>query len=102
MLNDTLAATATIAAPADSEGRKKGRKSPAKLKGIYERMHGSGVWWIRYADGGGKIRREKAGTHSMAVALYKKRGTEVLQGRKLPETLRRAVGGGEKGVQFGG
>lgn len=57
-------------------------------RGIFEKVPGSGEWWIRYADGSGRIRREKAGTRGNASKLYKKRKTEVLQGRKLPETLR--------------
>jgi len=30
-----------------------------------------------------------AGTKSMAVALYRRRKTEALQGRKFPESMRR-------------
>jgi hypothetical protein len=36
----------------------------------------------------GRIRREKAGTKSSALTLYRKRKTESLQGKKLPESLR--------------
>lgn len=59
-----------------------------KLRGIYEREPGSHIWWIRYADAMGRIRREKAGTKGAAIKLYQKRKTEVLQGKKLPENLR--------------
>lgn len=59
-----------------------------KLRGIYEREPGSNIWWIRYADATGRIRREKAGTKGAAIKLYQKRKTEVLQGKKLPENLR--------------
>jgi integrase len=58
------------------------------MKGIFEKNPGSGVWWVRYADGNGKPRRETAGTKSAAITLYQKRKTEILQGRKLPENLR--------------
>ena len=61
-----------------------------KQRGIYEKVPGSDVWWIRYADLTGRIRREKAGLKSAARTLYEKRKTEVLQGKKLPERLRRA------------
>jgi integrase len=62
-------------------------------KGLYERVSGSGVWWIRYADENGRIRREKAGTKSQAQKLYLKRKADVIAGRKLPElSRRRAVG----------
>ena len=60
-----------------------------KQRGLFEKMPGSGVWWIRYADTTGRIRREKAGTKSAAIMLYRKRKTEALQNRKLPERLRR-------------
>lgn len=59
-----------------------------KLRGIYERRPGSKIWWIRYAEATGRIRREKAGTKGAAIKLYQKRKTEILQGRKLPENLR--------------
>jgi site-specific recombinase XerD len=59
-----------------------------KLRGVYEREPGSKIWWIRYADSTGRIRREKAGTKGAAIKLYQKRKMEVLQGKKLPENLR--------------
>jgi hypothetical protein len=59
-----------------------------RQRGVYEKMPGSGVWWVRYADTMGRIRREKAGTKSSALTLYRKRKTETLQGKKLPENLR--------------
>jgi integrase len=62
-----------------------------KQRGIYEKMPGSEIWWIRYVDAEGRYRREKAGTKSMAIDLYRKRKTEALQGKKLPERLRRRV-----------
>lgn len=60
----------------------------AKQRGIFEKVQGSGEWWVQYFDSQHKRRREKAGTWSMARDLYRKRKTEALQGRKLPETLR--------------
>lgn len=60
-----------------------------KIRGVYEKVKGSGVWWIRYADGTGKIRREKAGRKSVAIALVRKRKTQVLEGKKLPENFRK-------------
>jgi site-specific recombinase XerD len=62
-----------------------------RQRGIYEKAPGSGVWWVRYADVMGRIRREKAGTKSSALTLYRKRKTEALQGKKLPENLRAPV-----------
>ena len=60
-------------------------------RGVFEKVPESGVWWIRYADSTGRIRREKAGPKSSAIMLYRKRKTEVLQGKKLPERLRSKV-----------
>ncbi|MCI0722934.1 MAG: site-specific integrase [Acidobacteria bacterium] len=62
-----------------------------RMRGIFEKVRGSGEWWIRYADATGRIRREKAGSKGAAVALYHKRKTQVLEGRKLPEKTRRCV-----------
>jgi hypothetical protein len=57
-------------------------------KGVFEKVPGSGIWWIRYADANGKIHREKIGNKGAAIKLYAKRKTEVLQGKKLPEQFR--------------
>lgn len=57
-------------------------------KGVFEKVPGSKVYWIRYADATGRIRREKAGNKGAAIKLYQKRKTEVLQGKKLPEQFR--------------
>jgi len=68
---------------------RKARRKPPKVRGIFERPKGSDLWWIRYTDAGGRERREKAGARGMALSLLAKRKAEVLQGKKLPETLRR-------------
>lgn len=59
-----------------------------QARGVFEKVPGSGEWWIRYSDASGKLRREKAGTKAVAIKLYTKRKLEALQGRKLPESLR--------------
>lgn len=66
-----------------------------KQPGIFEKVSGSGVWWVRYVDAQGRYRREKAGTKSAAIALYRKRKQEALEGHKLPELRRRVVTFGE-------
>src|SRR5579872_2419688 len=63
----------------------------AKIRGVFEKVSGSGVWWIQYFDARGRRRREKAGTKSAAITLYRKRKTEALGGKKLPENLRSVV-----------
>jgi hypothetical protein len=60
----------------------------SKTRGIFEKVVGSGVYWIRYTDGQGKYRREIAGSCSQASKLLSKRRAEALQRKKLPETLR--------------
>jgi integrase len=60
-----------------------------KQRGIFEKVPGSGVWWIVYFDQFGKRHREKAGTKSVAIKLYGKRKQHVLEGKKLPELFRK-------------
>jgi site-specific recombinase XerD len=69
----------------------KSQRSTKKSRGVFEKEPGSGEWWIQYyADG--RRHREKAGTKSNAIDLYRKRKTQALGGQKLPEKLRtRAV-----------
>lgn len=68
-------------------------RKPKLPRGIFERP--AGIYWVRYADQSGRIRREKAGTRAMATALLAKRRMEKLRGEKLPESFRR------KAVTFG-
>jgi site-specific recombinase XerD len=70
------------------------RKEPAKMRGIYEKVKGSNVWWISYKQGS-IHKREKAGSRGAAIDLYRKRKTDLLAGAKLPPNLR------TKGITFG-
>lgn len=72
----------------DARTEAKTRRNP---RGVFEKFPGSGEWWIRYNDSNGRYRREKAGSKSVAIKLVDKRRTEALQGKKLPERLRRAT-----------
>jgi len=60
-------------------------------RGIFEKVRGSGIWWIRYVDSQGRYRREKAGLWGIADKLLSKRKTEALNGKKLPELRRRTI-----------
>jgi integrase len=60
-------------------------------RGVYEKVSGSGVWYIRWADPTGKIRREKAGTVAVAHKLLLKRKNESQFERKLPTLSRRRI-----------
>ena len=65
---------------------------PAKRRrqrGIFERPKGSGVWWARYHDEHGREHREKVGTKSLALQVYRKRKTEIAERRFFPERIRR-------------
>jgi len=66
-------------------------KSRRAQRGVFEKVRGSGIWWIRYVDAQGRYRREKAGTWATARDLYHKRKNEALAGKKLPEKMRRAA-----------
>ena len=69
------------------------RKVTAKVRGVYEREPGSGVWWICYKQDG--IRhREKVGSRGNAIALYQQRKSELRAGKKLPTNMR------NRGVTF--
>jgi integrase len=61
-------------------------------RGIFQRVRGkNSPWWVRHVDAQGRFRREKAGTKGAAIELYRKRKHEALEGKKLPEKLRRPV-----------
>lgn len=63
----------------------------SKQRGVFEKVPGSGDWWIRYFDAQGRLRREKAGTWSCARDLYIKRKNDALDKRKLPEKISKKV-----------
>jgi hypothetical protein len=50
------------------------RKTTAKATGVWEKEQGSGVWWIRFRAEG-KLKREKVGRKSDAIALYQQRNS---------------------------
>ena len=71
------------------KGETKKRRNP---RGVFQKMPGkTSPWWICYWDAQGRKRREKAGTKSAAIELYRKRKNDALEGKKLPEKLRRAT-----------
>lgn len=66
-------------------------RSPKPTRGIFEKVPGSGIWWIRYmgyVDGRKKYKREQVGTFRAAEKLLIIRKNEALEGRKLPKNLR--------------
>lgn len=57
-------------------------------RGVWEKVPGSGIWWIHYIDAEGKRRREKVGRKTDAIRLYHQRKADALAGRKLGKPLR--------------
>jgi len=67
-------------------------QAPRNPRGTFQKVPGkTSPWYVRYVDAQGRFRREKAGTKSAAIDLYRKRKLEALEGKKLPEKLRRAT-----------
>jgi len=58
------------------------------VRGLWEREPDSGIWWIRYRGGDGKLHREKVGRKGDAKDLLNKRRNERRVGIKMPENLR--------------
>ncbi len=50
-----------------------------------------GDWYIRYTDQHGKLRKERVGPRNLAIELYRKRKTEVREGRFFPEMAKKPV-----------
>jgi hypothetical protein len=69
------------------------RKIEKKERGVFEKVSGSGIWWVRYYIDGVE-RREKVGRRGDAIKLYKVRKTDALRGVKLPNNMK------HKGVRF--
>jgi len=62
-----------------------------KHRGVFERVKGSNVWWIRYTDEHGKRVTSKVGTWAAAVHVYNQRTAAVRLGVLLPHSSRRGV-----------
>ncbi len=71
----------------DEKSEPRNRKK--KERGIFEREPGSGVWWVRYADESGQLHREKVGAKGLAKDVYRKRKTQIREGKFFPEQIRR-------------
>ncbi len=58
-------------------------------RGVYEKIPGRGVCYVRYADASGKLRKEQVGySKRLALELYRKRKTEAKEGREFPQRRR--------------
>ena len=52
-----------------------------KMRGVFERPAGSGIWWINFYDKDGLRHREKIGRQSVAQEAYVQRRMEVKEGK---------------------
>jgi integrase len=66
----------------------------ARHRGVYEKVKGSGIWWIRYSKDGKRV-TESIGRHGDAVQIYDQRVIEIRTGVKLGLPL------GRRGIKFG-
>jgi integrase len=82
METETLAITQELTAT---------RSRRRKARGVFEKVHNSGIWWCEYFDATGRRRREKVGTWAAARDLYITRKNAAIEGKKLPARLRRRV-----------
>jgi site-specific recombinase XerD len=62
-----------------------------KHRGVFERVKGSNIWWIRYTNEQGKRVASKVGTFSAAVHVYEQRTAAIRLGVLLPNSPRRGV-----------
>jgi site-specific recombinase XerD len=62
-----------------------------KQRGVFEKIPGSGIWWIQYFDADGKRHREKVGAKSAAIKLVELRRAARTEGRKLPKPRTRPL-----------
>ena len=72
------------------------KKQQPKVRGVFEREPGSGVWWIHYYNDG-RRRREKIGPYDIAVETYYLRKRQIRLGQldALPRPRERAITFGE-------
>lgn len=66
------------------------KESGRRMRGVFERPAGSGIWWINYHDASGRRHRERVGRYNVAVEAYLQRRQEIREGKFTPP---RASGG---------
>ena len=65
------------------------KEQKMKTRGIFEKVPGSGVWWVRFTDADGNYHREKCGSWTTARKNLTLRQADALKGVRLPKNLRR-------------
>lgn len=71
-----------------------------KDRGLFEKVKGSGIWWVRYHDHRGKERRKKVGSKTAARNFYAKT-KELIREVKLELKPESAITGDTKRVTLG-
>jgi integrase len=70
----------------DGRGQLDKKRNP---RGVFEKVKGSGIWWVRHVDADGQLRRERVGSKRAAIDLYYDRKADAGKGKKLPKNLRK-------------
>lgn len=78
-----LGFAANVLCVSDGAEKPKGKREVPKVKGVYERKSGSGIWYIRYTDEHGELQRESIGPRSLAIQILKERTGEVARRKRV-------------------
>src|ERR1700677_422166 len=71
------------------------REENKNPKGVFEKIPGSGVWWINYLGGDGVRPRERNGSKANAIKIQQLRKSQAWEQKKLPASVR-----GRRAVAF--
>ena len=58
---------------------------------VHPQTRARGDWYIRYTDEHGKLHKERVGPRALAIELYRKRKTEIREGRFFPKPIPKRV-----------
>jgi hypothetical protein len=78
---------------ATAKGRERGVFWRDSRKGtqVHPEARARGDWHIRYTDAHGKLHKERVGPRALAIELYRKRKTEIREGRFFPKAISKRV-----------
>ncbi len=65
----------------------KSKQTKTRARGVYERVKGSGVWYIRWQNEHGVIQKMKVGAKSAALAAVQQKRAKVLLRHVAPELV---------------
>jgi integrase len=58
---------------------------------VHPETRARGDWYIRYTDQHGQLHKERVGPRALAIELYRKRKTEIREGRFFPKPIPKRV-----------